>query len=110
LAHHDAGAAPAIAAFGKRALTSRARDDAAREGEVAGAPRPDNLLALALPVWLETSVARPAGDGNVSGFAIALGWNTPQNSSAYLISDEAIRRPVWVAESELVSNSVRRPS
>jgi hypothetical protein len=85
-------------------------DNAGRAEEVAETPRPDNLLALALPVWLETSVARPAGDGNVSGFAIALGWNTPQKSSAYLISDDAIRRPVWIAETELVSNSVRRRS
>jgi hypothetical protein len=91
-------------------LTSRARDGAGRGGEVAEAPRPDNLLALPLPVWLETSVARPAGEGNVSGFAIALGWNTPQYSSAYLISDAASGRPVWVAESEVVSNSVQRPS
>jgi len=89
-------------------VTSRARDDAGRAGELAEAPRPDNVLALALPVWVETSVARPAGEGNVSGYAIALGWNTPQKSSAYLISDDAIARPVWVAESELVSNSVRR--
>ncbi|HEY7633459.1 MAG TPA: hypothetical protein VH817_22345 [Thermoleophilaceae bacterium] len=89
-------------------MTSRARDDAGPEGALAEAPRPDNVLALAIPVWVETSVARPAGEGNVSGFAIALGWNTPQRSSAYLISDDAIVRPVWVAESELVSNSVRR--
>jgi hypothetical protein len=81
-----------------------------RDGEVAEAPRPDNLLALALPVWLETSVARPAGEGNVSGFAIALGWNTPQNSSAYLISDDVLGRPLWVGEADLVNNSVRRPS
>jgi hypothetical protein len=91
-------------------LNSRPRDTAGPADEVAEAARPDNLIALALPVWLETSVARPAGEGNVSGFAIALGWNTPQKSSAYLISDDAIRRPVWVAESELVSNSVRPPS
>jgi hypothetical protein len=91
-------------------LTAPLRGDAAAVSEVAEAPRPDNLLALALPVWMETSVARPAGEGNVSGFAIALGWNTPQKSSAYLISDESLGKPVWVAEAELVSNSVRRPS
>jgi hypothetical protein len=68
------------------------------------------VIALALPVWVETSVARPGGDGNVSGFAIAVGWNTPQHSTAYLISDQAIPRPVWVAEREILSNSVRRPS
>jgi hypothetical protein len=87
-------------------LTSRA----GHSREVTETPRPDNLLALALPLWVETSVARPSGEGNVSGFAIALGWNTPQDSSAYLISDDATRRPLWVPESGLVSNSVRRPS
>ena len=74
------------------------------------APRPDNLLALALPLWVETSVARPLGEGNVSGYAIALGWNTPQNSSAYLISDDVLSHPVWVAERDLLTNSVRRPT
>lgn len=91
-------------------MNSRQRDNAGPADGVVEAPRPDNVLALALPVWVETSVARPAGEGSVSGFAIALGWNTPQKSSAYLISDDTIARPVWVAESELVSNSVRRRS
>jgi hypothetical protein len=86
------------------------QDDMVRALELTEVPRPDHLLALAVPLWVETLVARAGGEGTVSGFAIALGWNTPQNSSAYLISDDAIRRPVWVAESELVSNSVRRPS
>jgi hypothetical protein len=76
----------------------------------AEAARPDNLLALALPVWVETSVARPGGDGNVSGFAIAFGWNTPQKSSAYLICDDVLPRPVWVAEGELLTTSIRGPS
>ena len=53
--------------------------------ELAEVPRPDNVLALAVPLWVETSVARPGREGNISGFAIALGWNTPQRSSAYLI-------------------------
>jgi hypothetical protein len=91
-------------------VTARPEEDAPGASQVAEAPRPDNLVALALPVWVETSVAGPAGEGNVSGYAIALGWNTPQRSSAYLISDDSIRKPVWVAESDLVSNSVRRPS
>lgn len=81
-----------------------------RAGEVAEAPRPDNLISLELPVWVETSVARPGRDETVSGFAIAYGWNTPQRSGAYLVSDEALRRPVWVAEGDLLSNSVRRLS
>jgi hypothetical protein len=81
-----------------------------RPAAAAETARPDHLVALALPLWVETSVARPVGEGNVSGFAIAFGWNTPQKSSAYLISDDAVRRPVWVAEDELLSNSVRRPS
>jgi hypothetical protein len=76
--------------------------------EVAEVPRPDRVLALAVPLWVETSLARPGGEGNVSGFAIAFGWNTPQRSSVYLISDDGLPRPVWVAEADLVSNSIRR--
>lgn len=91
-------------------MNTRARDAAERDGGLCEAPRPDNLLALGLPLWVETSVARPGGEGNVSGFAIAFGWNTPQRSSAYLISDDVLPRPVWVAETELLTNSVRRPS
>jgi len=78
--------------------------------ERAVVPRPDRMRTLSLPLWVETSVPRPGSEGNVSGFAIALGWNTPQNSSAYLISDDELSRPLWVSESEVVSNSVRWPS
>jgi hypothetical protein len=76
--------------------------------DVAEVPRPDRVLALAVPLWVETSVARPGGEGNVSGFAIAFGWNTPQRSSVYLVSDDGLPRPVWVGEADLVSNSIRR--
>jgi hypothetical protein len=72
--------------------------------------RPDNVLALAVPLWLETSVGRSGGEGNVAGFVIAMGWNTPQNSTAYLVSDDALPRPVWVGDADVVSNSVRQPS
>ncbi len=89
---------------------SPSRNESRPADEFAEAPRPDNLLALALPLWVETSVVRPGSEGNVSGYAIALGWNTPQKSSAYLISDDVIGRPVWVSETDLLSNSVRRPS
>lgn len=83
-------------------------DGTQRALELAEVLRPDNVLALAVPLWVETSVARPVGEGNVSGFAIAFGWNTPQRSSAYLISDDGLPRPLWVAEADLVSNSIRR--
>jgi hypothetical protein len=89
-------------------LTSEQQDGSERAPELAEAPRPDRVLALAVPLWVETSVARPDGEGNVSGFAVALGWNTPQRSSAYLISDDGLPRPLWVAEADLVSNSIRR--
>jgi hypothetical protein len=91
-------------------LSGGPQDGTERALELAEVPRPDHLLALALPLWVETSVARPGGDGNVSGFAIVLGWNTPQKSSAYLISDDVLGRPLWVGEADLVNNSVRRPS
>jgi hypothetical protein len=63
-----------------------------------------------VPLWVETALQRPDAEDNVSGYAIALGWNTPQNSTAYLVSDEALPRPVWVSEAQLVMNSIRRPS
>jgi hypothetical protein len=94
----------------KAGLIGEPQDEGQRALELVESPRPDRVLALALPLWVETSVARPGGDGNVSGFAIAFGWNTPQRSSAYLISDEALVRPVWVAETDLISNSIREPS
>jgi hypothetical protein len=72
--------------------------------------RPDNVLALTVPLWVETSMERSGGEGKVAGFAIAMGWNTPQNSTAYLVSDEVLPRPVWVGEADVVSNSVRQPS
>jgi hypothetical protein len=94
---------------GVNALDSTA-SETGRDLDSEQAPRPDKVVALALPMWIETSVGRPGGEGKVSGYAIALGWNTPQNSSAYLISDDVLPRPIWVAESRVVSNSVRRPT
>jgi hypothetical protein len=91
-------------------MDAHAHDAGAPEAKLATGRRPDNTIALAVPLWVETDVARPTGDGEVSGYAVALGWNTPQESSAYLISDDALPRPVWVGEAELVRNSVRRPS
>jgi hypothetical protein len=89
-------------------LIGEQQDGTQRALELAEAPRPDRVLALAVPLWVETSVARPGSEGNVSGFAVALGWNTPQRSSAYLISDDDLPRPLWVAEADLASNSIRR--
>jgi hypothetical protein len=89
-------------------LIGEQQDGTQRALEIAEAPRPDRVVALAVPLWVETSVHRPGSEGHVSGFAIALGWNTPQRSSAYLISDDGLSRPLWVAEADLVSNSVRR--
>lgn len=91
-------------------MNTRAHDTGAPEAELVTGRRPDNVLALAVPLWVETALARPNREGDVSGYAIALGWNTPQDSTAYLISDGALPRPVWISEAELVSNLVRRPS
>jgi hypothetical protein len=89
-------------------LIGEPQEGTQRALELVEAPRPDRVLALTAPLWVETSVARPGSEGNVSGLAIALGWNTPQRSSAYLISDDDLPRPLWVAEADLLSNSVRR--
>ena len=91
-------------------MNTRVHDAGAPEAELVTGRRPDNAVALAVPLWVETALARPNGEGEVSGYAIAFGWNTPQDSTAYLVSDDALPRPVWISEAELVSNSVRRSS
>jgi hypothetical protein len=91
-------------------MNTRVHDAGAPEAELVTGRRPDTALALVVPLWVETALARPNREGEVSGYAIALGWNTPQDSTAYLVSDDALPRPVWIGEAELVSNSVRRPS
>jgi len=91
-------------------MSTRPHDAGAPEAELVTGRRPDHAVALLVPLWVETALARPNGEGEVSGYAIALGWNTPQDSTAYLVSDDALPRPVWISEAELVSNSVRRPS
>ncbi|MEX2210756.1 MAG: hypothetical protein WD689_03210 [Gaiellaceae bacterium] len=71
-------------------------------------------FAVAIPqrLWLVTRVDRPRGSGRIAGRAIALGWwvekpGSPPSDEAptgtlYLIADEELPRPVWVAQGDVV--------
>jgi hypothetical protein len=67
--------------------------------------RPDIAIALAQPLWVEATTPRPDGDGKISGRVIAMGWDRPQETTFYLVSDGRIARPVWVPEEDIVGNS-----
>jgi hypothetical protein len=83
---------------------------APRPAATSDCQRPDHVVALAMPMWVESESAEAGDGGPITGYAIAIGWNAPQKSTAYLISDDARPRPVWVSEADLSANSVRRPS
>ena len=68
--------------------------------------RPDTAIALAQPLWVEATPPGQDSDGKISGCAIAMGWDRPQDTTFYLIADAAAPRPVWVSEEHIVSNSV----
>jgi hypothetical protein len=72
-------------------------------------------FAVALPhrLEVETRHDRPDGAGKVAGRAIALGWWVEQpgtlptdetpTGTLYLVVDEALPRPVWVAQGDLTA-------
>jgi hypothetical protein len=71
--------------------------------------RPEVAIALHLPVWIEAK----RGDAEselLSGYALAIGWDRPQNTTYYLVSSLQTPRPVWISEDEVASNSVRPPT
>jgi hypothetical protein len=74
-------------------------------------PHPDFAVALVQRLVVETSEPRPSGDGSVSGPALALGWyvdptagenGEPPVGTLYLVADESLPRPVWVAQRRLI--------
>ena len=69
--------------------------------------RPEVAIALAQSLWIVTKMPRPNASGEISGCAIAVGWDRPQESTFYLVSDPEVSYPIWVPEDEIVSNSVR---
>ena len=59
---------------------------------------------------VETGRARPTGEGTVAGDVLALGWWVDPDARAdgeaptgtlYLVADETLPRPVWVAQGDL---------
>jgi hypothetical protein len=70
--------------------------------------RPEVAIPIARPLWIEAKSARAEGEA-VSGYAIAVGWDRPQSTTFYLVSDPNFARPVWISEDDITSNSMRWP-
>ena len=74
---------------------------------------PDHRPEFAIPVtqrlWIEANSGDPQGDQAISGYAIAVGWDRPQSTTFYLVSDPNFARPLWISEDDVKSNSVRQP-
>jgi hypothetical protein len=69
--------------------------------------RPEVAIAIVQPLWIE---AKSVEEGEaVNGYAIAVGWDRPQSTTYYLVSDPNSARPVWISEDDVTSNSVRPP-
>ena len=75
-------------------------------------PHPDFAVAVPQRLLLETNEPRPGGVGTVRGPALALGWyvdpdagssGEPPVGTLYLIADETLPRPVWVAQARLTA-------
>jgi hypothetical protein len=75
------------------------------DGEVGH--RPEVAIPVTQPLWIEASIRRPDGAGNVAGYAIAVGWDRPQASTFYLVSDAQLARPMWIPEADVASNLIK---
>jgi hypothetical protein len=71
--------------------------------------RPEVAIALAQPLWIETKIPGSDEGEGITGYAIAVGWDRPQETTFYLVSDTKLARPVWVPEQDIASNSIRPP-
>lgn len=69
--------------------------------------RPEVAIPLIQSLWIEAKAARPDGDQAVSGYALAVGWDRPQKTTYYLVSDSNFARPLWISEDEVTSNSIK---
>jgi hypothetical protein len=65
--------------------------------------RPEVAIAIVQPLWIEAKTEGRA----VNGYAIAVGWDRPQSTTFYLVSDPNFARPLWISEDDVTSNSVR---
>jgi hypothetical protein len=70
--------------------------------------RPEFAMPITQLLRIEAKTARAEG-GAVNGHAIAVGWDRPQGTTFYLVSDPNFARPLWISEDDLTSNSIRQP-
>jgi hypothetical protein len=59
------------------------------------------------PLWIEGRASTSGGEEAISGYAVAVGWDRPQGTTFYLVSDASVARPVWVPEDAVTANSIR---
>ena len=71
--------------------------------------RPEVAIPLIQPLWIEAKTARRDTEGAISGYAVAVGWDRPQQTTFYLVSDPNYARPLWIPEEDVTSNSIRPP-
>jgi hypothetical protein len=69
--------------------------------------RPEVAIPITQVLWVEAESVRL--EEAVRGYAIAIGWDRPQSTTFYLVSDTNLARPIWVSEDDVTSNAVRRP-
>jgi hypothetical protein len=72
-----------------------------------GEHRPEIAIPITQPLWIEAEGVRSQRDQAVSGYAIAIGWDRPQSTTYYLVSDAKLPRPCWISEDDVTSNAVR---
>jgi hypothetical protein len=71
--------------------------------------RPEIAIPITQPLWIEAKNAEGEGDQAVNGYAIAVGWDRPQSTTFYLVSDPNFKRPLWIPEDDVTSHSVSQP-
>jgi hypothetical protein len=72
-----------------------------------GDHRPEVAIPITQPLWIEAKSAGGQGDQAVRGYAVAIGWDRPQSTTFYLVSDSNFARPLWISEDDVTSHSVR---
>jgi len=72
--------------------------------------RPEVAIPITQPLWIEARSAGAEADQVISGYAIAVGWDRPQSTTFYLVSDANLPRPLWISEDDVLTNSVRPPA
>jgi hypothetical protein len=69
--------------------------------------RPEVAIPITQPLWIEARRGGTEADQAISGYAIAVGWDRPQSTTFYLVSDANFPRPLWISEDDVTSNSVK---